>query len=142
MYTSSYVTSYGGGLDIDSLAGAGVWTAIAGVIALVCGILLYFLFVKPDKKVNGKFLKWLKDFLAFRIMWVEPILKIVYYVLTIFSILFSFSFLSLGGSGVLLWLVTMILGPVAIRLGYEFTMMFIMIWRNTRDIAENTEKKK
>ena len=140
MFTSSY-SSYGGGVSLGALEGAGIWMGIAGVIALVCGILTYFLFVKPDKKVSGKFLNWLKDFLAFKIMWVEPILKIVYYVATIYVILFSFTFLGFGGIGVLMWLMTLVLGPVAIRLGYEFTMMFIMIWRNTRDIAENTKKK-
>jgi len=115
--------------------------AIAAIIALVGGILLYFLFVKAKEEPKGKFLKWLKDFLAFRIMWIEPILKVVYYVATIFVMLFSFSFLSLGGTGVLMWLMMLVLGPIVIRLGYEFTMMFIMIWRNTKDISDNTKKK-
>ena len=121
--------------------GAGIWMIIAAILAIVGGILVYFLFVKAKADPKGKFLKWLKDFLAFKIMWIEPILKVVYYIATIFIVLNSFSFLALGGNGVLMWLLTLVLGPIIIRVFYEATMMFIMIWRNTRDIAENTKKK-
>ena len=89
---------------------------------------------------TGKFAKWLKDFLSFKIMWIEPILKVVYYVATIFTVLYSFTFLALGGYGFLMFLMCLVLGPIIIRIVYEATMMFIMIWRNTRDIAENTKK--
>ena len=123
------------------IEGVGIWMIIAAILAVVGGILVYFLFVKSKQEPKGKFLKWLKDFLSFKIMWIEPILKVVYYMATIFIVLFSFSFLALGGSGILMWLLTLVLGPVAVRVAYEATMMFIMIWRNTRDIAENTSKK-
>lgn len=124
------------------MSGAAVWIIIAFLLAIIGGILLYFLFVKSKNEPKGKFAKWLKDFLSFKIMWIEPILKTVYYILTIFVILFSFAFLSQGGAGVIMWLCTLVFGPIAIRLMYEMTMMFIMIWHNTKDIAENTKKKK
>ena len=117
-----------------------VWFIIASILAIIGGILLYFLFVNKKEDPKSKFAKWLKDFLAFRIMWLEPILKIAYYILTIGCILMSFAFLGYGGAGVLMFFLTLIGGPILIRLGYEMTMMFIMIWRNTRDIAENTKK--
>lgn len=119
-----------------------IWFLIASILAVVGGILVYFLFVKSKSEPKGKFAKWLKDFLSFKIMWLEPILKVVYYILTIGCILVSFGFLGYGGAGVLMFFLTLIGGPIVIRLGYEMTMMFIMIWRNTRDIAENTTKKK
>jgi hypothetical protein len=74
-------------------------------------------------------------------MWLEVILKISYYVLTLFAVLTSFTYLSLGGNGVLLWLLNLIIVPIVIRVCYEAFMMFIMIWRNTQDIADNTKKK-
>jgi hypothetical protein len=132
--------SYGSS-STDALAGAGIWTIIAAILAIVGGILVYFLFVKAKTEPKGKFGKWLKNFLSFNIMWIEPILKVVYYIATIFTILFSFSFLALGGYGVLMFFLWLLLGPIVVRLFYEMTMMFIMIWRNTRDIAENTSKK-
>ena len=119
-----------------------IWAAIAGILAVVGGILTYFLFVRSKNEPKGKFAKWLKDFLSFKIMWIEPILKCVYYIATIATILISFGFLGYGGAGVLMFFMCLIFGPIVIRLMYEATMMFIMIWRNTRDIAENTSKKK
>jgi hypothetical protein len=114
--------------------------SLRGITINAC--LTYFLFVKKKEAPKGKFTKWLKDFLAFKIMWLEPILKMLYYILTIGCILVSFGFLGYGGAGVLMFFMTLIGGPILIRLGYEMTMMFIMIWRNTRDIAESTAKKK
>ena len=124
----------------SAATGASIWGIIALVLAIVGGILVYFLFVKAKTEPKGKFAKWLKDFLSFKIMWIEPILKVVYYVATIFTVLYSFTFLALGGYGFLMFLMCLVLGPIIIRLVYEATMMFIMIWRNTRDIAENTKK--
>lgn len=126
---------------LEASEGALIWTGIAAVIAIICGILLYFLFVKAKEEPKGKFAKWLKDFLSFKIMWIEPVMKVAYYIATIFVILFSFTFISQGGAGILAWLIFLVLGPICIRLVYEMTMMFIMVWRNTRDIAENTKKK-
>jgi hypothetical protein len=133
--------SYGTVAGYSAIAGASIWVIIATILAVIGGILVYFLFVKSKTTPKGKFAKWLKDFLSFKIMWLEPILKVVYYIATIFVVLFSFTFLTLGGVGVLMFLFCLILGPVLVRIGYEMTMMFIMIWRNTRDIAENTKKK-
>lgn len=130
-------SSYG-----STMQGIGVWTIIAVILAIVGGILTYFLFVKAKETPKGKFLKWLKDFLDFKIMRIEPILKVVYYIATIFVVLFSFSYLALGGYGILSFICTLVLGPVVLRIAYEAGMMFVMIWRNTRDIAENTGKKK
>ena len=136
MYTTPTYTYDDSMVNISE--GAGIWMIIAAILAIIGGILVYFLFINKKETPKGKFAKWLKDFLSFKIMWLEPILKVVYYIATIFVILFSFTFLSLGGLGVLSFFVCLVLGPIFIRLAYEMTMMFIMIWRNTRDIATNT----
>ena len=133
--------TYGGSSSTDAIAGAGIWTLIAAILAIIGGILVYFLFVKSKTEPKGKFAKWLKEFLSFKIMWIEPIMKVVYYIATIFIILFSFTFLVAGGAGVLMFFLTLVLGPVIVRIVYEMTMMFIMIWRNTKDISDNTKKK-
>lgn len=146
MYSTTYYTPS----DYDALynsaaafpEGFYIWAGIASILAIVGGILLYFLFVRSKNTPKGKFAKWLKDFLSFKIMWIEPILKCVYYIATIACVLISFGFLGYGGTGVLMFFMTLIFGPIAIRLMYEAAMMFIMVWRNTRDIAENTSKKK
>ena len=139
--SSSYYTTS----SVGSAAGAGIWLIIAAILAIIGGILVYFLFVKSKAEPKGKFTKWLKDFLAFKVMWIEPIMKVVYYIATIFVILYSFTYFSmfnlLGGMAFLMFILTLVLGPVIVRILYEMTMMFIMIWRNTKDISENTKKK-
>ena len=143
---SSSYSSYSGLTGLTgTMAGAGIWLIIASILAIIGGILVYFLFVRSKTEPKGKFAKWLKDFLSFKVMWIEPILKVVYYVATIFVILYSFTFFGmfniLGGMALLYWLLVLVLGPILVRIAYEMTMMFIMIWRNTRDIAENTKRK-
>ncbi len=139
--TSSSSSNYYGSAA-NTAAGIGIWLIIACILSVIGGILVYFLFVKSKNEPKGKFAKWLKDFLSFKVMWIEPILKVVYYIATIFVVLFSFTYLAAGGAGILLFFLTLVLGPVLVRIFYEMTMMFIMIWRNTRDIANSVEKKK
>ena len=119
------------------LASAGIWAIIAAILAVVGGILVYFLFVNTKAEPKGKFAKWLKNFLAFKIMWIEGILKVLYYMATIFMILISFTLISVD---FIAFLIAFIGGPILIRLLYEGLIMFIMIWRNTTDIAKNTKK--
>ena len=139
MYTSYYTAT--SSADAIEVPGVGVWEIVALILAIVGAILVYFLFVNSKTEIKGKFAKWLRDFLSFKIMWLEPIMKMLYYFATIFMVLISFSFLQYGGTGVLMFLGYLVLGPVLLRVLYETFMMFIMIWRNTRDIAENTKKK-
>lgn len=128
-----------------SAAGAGMWIIIAAILSIIGGILVYFLFVKSKNNPKGKFAKWLKDFLNFKVMWLEPILKVVYYIATIFIVLYSFTFFSMiniiGGMAFLFFILTLVFGPILIRIAYEMTMMFVMIWHNTQEIADNTSKK-
>lgn len=142
--TNMYDTTSYDALYMGLPQGIQIWGIIALILAIIGGILVYFLFIRSKNPVKGKFAKWLKDFLSFKVMWIEPILKVVYYAATIYVMLLSFSFLGmgLGGYGFLMFLVFLIVVPIIIRLTYEAAMMFIMIWRNTRDIAENTERKK
>ena len=56
--------------------GTAIWMLIAAILALIGGVLLYFLFVKKKEDPKNKFAKWLKDFLSFKIMWLEPVLKL------------------------------------------------------------------
>lgn len=134
LYSTPTYSSLGANVD----TGVGIWGIIALILAVIGGILTYFLFVKAKTDPKNKFLKWLKNFLAFKIMWLEIILKILYYTLTIFCILMSFSLIS---TSFIAFLMTLVVGPILIRFIYEFSMMFVMIWRNTADISKNTEKK-
>lgn len=136
MFPSTKYSSYSSS-SLASSSDLGIWGVIAFILAIIGGILVYFLFVNAKTTPKNKFLIWLKDFLAFKTMWIEVIAKVLYYISTIYLILFSFALIS---TSFLSFILTLVLGPIIIRILYEVFVMFIMIWRNTADIAKNTKK--
>ena len=122
---------------VNKVAGTAVSTVIAFIIAIAAGIMIYFMFVKDNKPVSENLQK-LKDLLDFKTMLIEPILKIVYIIATVFIILFSFGLISLNFVS---FLMVLILGPIAIRIVYELMMINIMIWKNTKEINDNIKAK-
>lgn len=131
----SYNTSGGllqGSTTPEISAGATVWTIIALVLAIVGGLLTYFMFVKgKNKYANNKFLTWLKDFLDFKAFWIETIAKVSYLVLAIFITLTSFALIS---KNFLAFLGMLVLGNLSIRVIYEGMLVMLMIWKNTAEI--------
>lgn len=124
------------------IAGTLVWTIIAIILAIAAGIAVYFMFVKSDKPVSENLQK-IRDLLDFKTMLIEPILKIVYIILTIFIVLFSFGLIS---TSFILFLIALIFGPLTLRITYELMMINIMIWKNTKEIngslnTKNTKKE-
>lgn len=139
MYGSYLGKGYG------STAANSIWMIVAFVLAIVGGILVYFLFL--SKKNEGKFtgfMGWLYDFLSFKKMFIETLLKITYLILAIFITLSSFALISTNFIAFLLYLV---LGNLTVRVIYEFSLILLVICRNTTDInkkltvKENKEEK-
>ena len=129
----AYTTS-----SLDSAIGSSVWVIVSLILAVVGGILIYFLFL--SKKNEGKFtgfLGWLYDFLSFKKMFLEVLLKITYLILAIYITLSSFALI---GTNFLLFLATLILGNVGVRVLYEFSLILLVICRNTTDLAKNVKK--
>lgn len=124
---------------LTSAVGSTVWVILSIILAVVGGILIYFLFL--NKKNEGKFtgfLGWLYDFLSFKKMFLEALLKITYLIVAIYITLFSFVLI---GDSFLGFLLTLVLGNVIARVVYEFSLVLLVICRNTTDIAKNTSKK-
>ena len=137
MYSSNYN-------DLDSLLNYGnqvndayTWTIVALVLSVVGGILAYILFVKKDVKIENKFLIWFKSFLDFKEMLIETILKVTYIILAIFITLLAFKLISVSFIG---FLVSLVFGNLMLRLIYEASLMFVMIWRNTSEINNKMKK--
>lgn len=71
-------------------AASGIWTIVSVILAIIGGIVLYFTFL--SKKNEGKFtgfLGWLYDFLTFKKMMIENVLKILYIIVALFVTLSS-----------------------------------------------------
>ena len=138
MYSSNYN-------DLDSLLNYGSqvndaynWTIVALVLSVVGGILAYVLFVKKDVKIENKFLIWFKSFLDFKEMLIETILKVSYIVLAIFITLLAFKLISVS---FMAFLLSLVLGNLMLRLIYEASLMFVMIWRYTSEINNKMKKQ-
>lgn len=131
MYSYSYYESYG------------IWTGISFILAIIGGIAVYFTF--SSSKNEGKFegtLGWLYDFLSFKKLIIEGILRVLYLISACFITLLGiitlfYSFLK----GILI----IFLGNVILRIAYETFMIFIVICKNIIDINKklgSAKKKK
>lgn len=143
MYRTTYNSKTISPIDdasVNAFAEAGIWMIIALVLAIIGGVLMYFMFVKGKNKFeDNKFLSKLKDFLDFKTFWIEPILKVSYLMLAIFVTLGSFAFI---GKSFLTFLMMLTLGNVVIRLAYEGTLVVLMIWKNTAEINKKMAEPK
>ena len=119
--------------------GIGIWVIISLVIAIVGGIVVYYVFFKPDKNMPNKFLEWIKDFFNFHKMLVEDMLKVIYIVLAVFITLASFALIPLN---FISFLLVLILGNLILRIMFEFSLINIMIWKNTNDINKRLKTSK
>ena len=124
--------------DISGAIGSTVWIILSLILAIVGGILVYCLFL--SKKNEGKFkgfLGWLYDFLSFKKMFLEALLKVTYLIVAIYITLSSFALI---GDSFLGFLLQLIVGNVVARVAYEFSLILLVICRNTTEIAKNTKK--
>ena len=116
-----------------------VWIIISAVIAVIGGIVLYFTFL--SKKNEGKytgFLGWMYDFLTFKKMVIENILKICYLIFASFITLASFAVIS---NSFLSFIMVLVLGNLFARITYELFLVVLIICRNTTDISKKLDKK-
>ena len=118
------------GYGIPVSTGSGVWGIISLVLAIVGGIVTYLLFLpaKNGGKYTG-FLKWLYEFLSFKFLTIEVILKVVYMIMAIWITLASFA----SGS-VVAFFVTLIIGNLVLRITFEGCLLLIMLYKNTKEI--------
>jgi hypothetical protein len=118
-------------INLDSLSEAGAWAAISFVLAICGAIIIYFLFVNNKQEYTNKFAAWLKEFLNFQTMLIEPIMKISYLFFAIYITILSFNLIPVN---FLTFLFSLIFGNIIVRVIYEATMVMISIWKNTKEI--------
>ena len=132
MYTSSYYTPRSSSV-LSSASGAnGVWIIVSLVLAIIGGIVLYFTYLskKNETKYTG-FLAWMYDFLSFKKMVVENVLRVTYLIIALFVTLSSFAMIS---ASFLAFIMYLIIGNLVVRLIYELSLVVLIICRNTTEI--------
>ena len=81
----------------SELSGSLVWTIISLVVAILGGIVLYFLFTSKEfePKLKGT-IKTLSEYLTFEKGIVRPLLKVAYLILMIYVTLSSFALIKIS----------------------------------------------
>ena len=128
-----------GGLDGYSGYGNAGALAACFILSIIVALVVYFTFLSPknEKKFTG-FVGFLYDFLSFKKLLLEAILKIVYLVMACYVTLGGLVILfSSFGAG----LGMIIIGNVGVRLGYEFLLILVVICKNTSDINRKVSGK-
>ena len=112
-----------------------IWIVITFIVAVIGAFLLYFLFVKSKNEPTSKFLKWFKEFLDFKKLTIEVVLKVLYYFCAIFITVGSISYFgTVGALGLIYVPLEIIFGNLILRLVFEGILMFVGIWSNTNEI--------
>lgn len=121
----------------------GIWYVVSIVLAIIGGIALYFtVFAKSNEKKYTGFMKWLYDFITFKKMMLESLLKIIYIVIALYITLSSLALISVSFVG---FLVQIIFGNILARIIFEFSLVLLTICKNTTELndkIEVTKKKK
>lgn len=126
----------------DAYWKAQAWPIISTVclvLGVIGAVVLFFTFLsaRNDGKFTG-FLGWIYEFLNFRKLLLEAILRIIYMVLAVWLVLVGLIYIFMGfgnfGQNLLGGLAIAILGNVLLRISYEFVMLLVSICKNVSDI--------
>lgn len=137
---------YDYGYNSDLLPQGFVAGEIAVLLAAILLTVLLLILVVPEKRraqLPG-FFRGLSDIFNFKGLLIEHIVKALYIFLTLFTIGMGIVMLAqagkFGGWAILAGLLTMLVGPVLLRLAFEGLMLAILLVRNTIQINGKLDK--
>ena len=137
-----YSNGYG-----SSVAGTSFGLGLAAVIISIILTILLAILVVPEKRRNGlpKFFQVVHDICNFKGLLLEKVLKVLYIFSTINVMLTGiFTWFSGGynfGMTFLPGLLILVLGPILVRLAYEFLMLFVLLVKNVIQINNKLNGK-
>lgn len=121
-----------------SAATVGAGLGVAAIMSLVFALVVFFAITMKKKASRSKFMRYLREFLNFRKIWIASILKFVYVFLALFITIGSIVMMFFGGNHVVATIIVcslvLVFGNILLRIGFEMTMITIGLWENTRDI--------
>ncbi len=122
----------------SSMSEVGIWMIISLVVAIIGGICLYFtVFSNTNEKKYTGFMAKLYDFIKFKKMYITEVLKISYLVFAIYITLSSFSLIS---TSFILFVMTLFIGNLILRVIYEFSLVLLSIHENISEINKKIKK--
>lgn len=123
---------YDNSMRVSSAFSIASWVQPALIISAIASVLIFFLFLA--KKNEGKFTgftAWVYDFLSFKKLTLEAILKILYIFCALYLTIMSFAYISISFWTFLLMITV---GNVLVRVTYELLLMTVIICKNTTEI--------
>lgn len=131
----------------SSVAGTSFGLGLAAVIISIILTILLVVLVVPAKRREGlpKFFQVVHDICNFKGLLLEKVLKVLYIFSTINVMLTGiFTWFSGGynfGMTFLAGLLILVLGPILVRLAYEFMMLFVLLVKNVIQINNKLNGK-
>ncbi|MCL2407550.1 MAG: hypothetical protein FWC95_06435 [Defluviitaleaceae bacterium] len=112
------------------------------LIAVVAGLVVYFIFIKKRKrdKLANRFLQILHDFLQFKTLILKTVIKVLYIITAIFLTVFGVLAIFAPNGGTV-FVFSVIVGNILVRIGYEIIVMFISLVENTSAIRRAQESR-
>ena len=134
------LNDYGYGYGYDDYSGAIKkieWMVTSGMIAFFLALIVTivaFVVLLPASKRKGLkgFALWLHDFLNFKVLFVEAILKFLYVFATAGTIIYCV--LNMFNRDFLIWFLGMIVAFIIIRISYELLMLTVILVTNVIQI--------
>ena len=128
------------GSQTSRWTGLAIWAIIAFVIAIAATVCIFVVFLnkKNENKFNG-FLGWLYNFLTFKVLASEILLKVTYVCFAIYITLYSFALI---GTSFGSFLGMLIGGNLVLRITYELLILIISICSNVSEINKKLKSSK
>jgi len=117
-----------------SFTASEVWVIISVILAVFGGILIFTAYLGKEKEESYTgYKKSLYDFLNFKITIIEPIFKVLYFIVAIAITLSSFSLISSNFFG---FIGVLVFGNLAARIAFE---VLLLIFRLIKEVDEINE---
>ena len=117
---------------------AAIGLAVTAGVSLILTLVIFFAIAMKKKMPKSGFMRYLREFLNFRKIWIAGVLKFAYIFLALGLTIGSIVMMFFGGDRVLefvlIGIFAIVFGNILLRLGFELTMIMVGIWENTRDI--------
>jgi len=133
-------SSYDVPVYMDFLNNLATIFTVIFIISIIAAVLVYFIFLNPknEKKFKG-FKNRLYNFLNFRSLFIEGFLKILYMALSVSVTVIGIIMFFYGFSEAnFFWesIVLILGGNLVLRIIFESSLVFIMLFKNTNDIRK------
>lgn len=109
-----------------------VWIIISILLAIIGGIFIFTNYFGKDKENSYTgFKKTMYDFLHFKLTIIEPIFRVLYFIVAIAITLSSFSFISVN---FFTFIGVLVFGNIAARLAFELLLLTLALFKDVSEI--------